>query len=104
MSEQAQGAAGPGPEQEQPKRAHEQRPGDRIAMTRKLDRIYRVRQSPEGHTNQARYIRAVRQMAREFSTVIIDNTPDCADQSAALRCVREAVMWAEESVHLEGLV
>ncbi len=94
----------PEQEQEQPKRAHEQRPGDRIAMTRKLERIYRVRQSPPGHTNQARYIRAIRQMASEFSTVIIDNTPTCADQSAALRWVREAVVWAEESIHLEGLV
>lgn len=97
MAEEAQA-------QEQPKRSHEMRPGDRIAMTRKLDRIYRVRQSPEGHTNQARNIRAIRQMAREFSTIIVDNTPSCADQSAALRCVREAVVWAEESIHLEGLV
>lgn len=97
-------ALSPADEQMVPKRAHEMRPGDRIAMTRKLERIYRVRQSPQGHTNQARYIRAIRQMAREFSTVIIDNTPTCADQSAALRCIREAVVWAEESIHLEGLV
>ncbi len=96
---------GPGPDTpEQPKRAHEQRPGDRIATTKKLERIFRVRQSPQGHTNQARNLRSVRQMAREFSTMIIDNTPDCADQAAALRCVREAVAWAEEAIHLEGLV
>lgn len=86
-----------------PKRTHERRTGERIAENVKLDTLFKVKQSPAGETNQARYLRAVREFSREFSQVIVENTPTCADQSTALRCVREANLWAEEAILRGGV-
>jgi len=36
--------------------------------------------------------------------VLIDNTPTSADQTAAIRLLREAVMTANAAIALEGLV
>ncbi len=47
---------------------------------------------------------ALRSAAKQFAEVIVANTPACADQSAALRLVREAVMTANASVALKGRV
>lgn len=93
-----------GETQEEAKRSHQVPPGQRLGRERDLKQLFAVRQPPLGHTNQARHIRAVRQMAQEFSAIVFDNTPECADQSVALRKIREAVLWAEEAIHLEGLV
>lgn len=46
----------------------------------------------------------VRYAAKEFARVVATHTPKCADQSAALRKIREAVMVANASIALEGLV
>lgn len=45
---------------------------------------------------------ALRNAARAFSTVILDNVPICADQTAALRKVREAVMTANAAIACGG--
>lgn len=42
----------------------------------------------------------IRDAALEFSRVLVANTPESADQSAAIRKVREAVMTANVSVAL----
>lgn len=47
---------------------------------------------------------AIRGAAKEFAKVILHNTPKCADQSAALRKLRESVMTANASIALEGEV
>jgi hypothetical protein len=86
-----------------PKRTHERRTGERIAENQKLDQLFKVKQSPAGETNQGRYLRAVREMAREFSQVIVENTPSCPDQSAALRAVRQAALWSEEAIMRGGV-
>lgn len=52
---------------------------------------------------QKRY-ELIRIGARHFARTILDNTPNCADQQAALRLLREAVMTANASVALKGLV
>lgn len=39
-----------------------------------------------------------------FAEAILQNTPESADQSTALRCVREAKMWANTAIALGGLV
>ena len=46
----------------------------------------------------------VRAKAKEFASVLIDNTPDCADRSAALRLLRETVMTANAAIALRGLI
>lgn len=45
---------------------------------------------------------ALRAAAKQFADTIIELTPKCADQSAALRHVRDAVMTANASIALGG--
>jgi hypothetical protein len=44
---------------------------------------------------------AIRSKARELAHVIIENTPSSADQTAAIRKLRECVMTANASIALE---
>jgi hypothetical protein len=46
----------------------------------------------------------IRAAAREFATVVLINTPACADQTAAIRKIREAVMTANAAIALQGTV
>jgi len=46
---------------------------------------------------------AIRTAGKAFAQAILDNTPKCADQTAAIRKVREAVMTANASVALKGV-
>lgn len=39
--------------------------------------------------------------SEEYMKVILENAPDCADRSTALRSVREARMWANAAVSLD---
>ena len=50
------------------------------------------------------HYQALRDGARTFAEVILANCPPCADQQAALRKVREAVMTANAGVALKGRV
>lgn len=57
---------------------------------------------PEGgEAVSARYER-LRAAGKVFAEVILAETPGCADQSAAIRKVREAVMTANAAVACEG--
>ncbi|HET6220189.1 MAG TPA: hypothetical protein VFE27_24385 [Acidobacteriaceae bacterium] len=47
---------------------------------------------------------ALRTAAHDFALTILENTPTCADQQAAIRMVREAVMTANAAVALNGKV
>lgn len=51
---------------------------------------------PKGNQTQ-RYV-AIRDKAKELACVIMAYTPKCADQSAAIRKVREAVMTANAAI------
>ena len=44
----------------------------------------------------------LRDAARAFAQVIVEHTPEGADQSAAIRLVREAVMTANAAIALDG--
>lgn len=46
----------------------------------------------------------IRLACRQFCRAILQNAPECADRSAALRHAREAMMSANASVVLGGLV
>jgi len=39
-----------------------------------------------------------------FAHVIMEHTPVCADQTAAIRKIREAVMTANAAIALHGIV
>jgi hypothetical protein len=45
---------------------------------------------------------SIRSAARHLAEVIVDNTPSSADQSAAIRLLREAVMTANASIACGG--
>lgn len=47
---------------------------------------------------------AVREAAKAFAGVLLDNCPECADRTVALRLVREAAMTANASIALDGLI
>ena len=38
------------------------------------------------------------------AAAIIFAAPDCADRTTALRCLREARMWANAAINLKGLI
>jgi len=46
----------------------------------------------------------IRQAAKAFAAAILEHTPQCADQSAAIREIRNAVMTANAAVALKGAV
>ena len=45
---------------------------------------------------------AIRESGKQLALTIFDNAPPCADQSAALRKVREAVMTANAAIALNS--
>ena len=45
---------------------------------------------------------AIRSKAKEMGQCIVDNTPGSADQTAAIRLLREAVMTANAAIALQG--
>ena len=55
---------------------------------------------PDG--DQSRQYDNVRNAAYEFAKVILENTPPCADQTTAIRKIRESVMTANASIALGG--
>ena len=58
--------------------------------------------SPSGDQPE-RYVK-VRESAKQLVRTILECTPSCADQSAAIRLVREAVMTANASIALNGSI
>ena len=45
---------------------------------------------------------AIREAALAFATVVVENTPPSADQTAAVRKIREATMTANQSIACGG--
>lgn len=45
---------------------------------------------------------AIREAGLAFAKVIVENTPACADQTAAVRKIRESVMTANQSIACGG--
>ncbi len=56
--------------------------------------------APEGEQN-IQY-EAIREAGKHFARVILECSPSCADQSAAIRKVRETVFTANAAVALKG--
>jgi ABC-type sugar transport system substrate-binding protein len=44
----------------------------------------------------------LRKAAKDFAEVLLTVTPSCADQSSAIRAIREAVAWGNAAIALEG--
>lgn len=64
-----------------------------------IENIFSYHPPKEG---QPEKYEAIRNAAKILAHIIIANTPACADQTAAIRHLREAVMTANASIALEG--
>ena len=64
-----------------------------------INRVFNSRQFSEAEAQQAQNIRDA---AKEFTYAIVTNSPACADQSAAIRHVREAMFTAVSAIALKG--
>jgi hypothetical protein len=74
--------------------------GAKVPISEKdLDQLFRYH--PPKPEQLQRY-EAVNQAAKSFAKVILENTPLSADQSDAIRKVREARMTANAAIALEG--
>lgn len=40
----------------------------------------------------------IRAAGKEFAKTVLDFTPTCADQTVAIRAIRESVMWANVAI------
>lgn len=74
---------------------------ERKPLKDKIDEIFTYH-APVGDDPQK--YEKIRSKAKELANVILENTPECADQTAAIRQLREAVMTANASIALKGLV
>ncbi len=72
-----------------------------LSPREKLDEIFKYHAPTPDDTMAYEKLRA---SAKDFARAILDLTPPCADQSAAIRLVREAVMTANAAIALHGLV
>lgn len=65
-----------------------------------LDHVFSYHEPTE---DQLPKYEKLRKAAKQFAKVILETTPPCADQTAALRKIREAVMTANASIALNGV-
>ena len=68
-------------------------------MKEKLDNWFTYTHQREG---DAKRYEEIRKAGREFAQIIVDNTPPSADQTAAIRKIREAVMTANAAIACGG--
>lgn len=66
-----------------------------------LDNIFKYH-APQ--PEQLLHYNNLREAAKEFAKVVVANTPEGADQTAAIRKIREAVMTANAAVALNGIL
>lgn len=71
-----------------------------MAITREdLEDIFSYHAPQSG---DAERYQLIREAARRFAEVILDNTPACPDQTVAIRKLRESVMTANAAIALQG--
>lgn len=57
---------------------------------------------PPENDSQLRSYARLREEAKNFAQAILEETPLCGDQQAAIRHVREAIMTANAAIALKG--
>jgi len=70
-----------------------------IDIKRQLDNWFSYHKPDDVDITQ---YQAIRDAAKQFAQVLIENTPPSADQSAAVRKLREAVMTANAAIACKG--
>ena len=72
-----------------------------LTLAEKIEAIFTYHAPDAEATLASEKLRAT---AKLLASVILDVTPPCADQTAAIRLLREAVMTANAAIALKGLV
>jgi hypothetical protein len=70
-------------------------PSNRVTLD-DLDNVF----SYHDDDRRIKHYQAVREAAKLFCRTVLENCPSCADRSAAIRSIREAVMQANASIAL----
>lgn len=73
-------------------------PSNKITFENLHDAVYWHQPTPE---KAERYLK-IADACFEFMKIILEQAPDCADRTTALRCAREARMWANASIALDN--
>lgn len=73
-------------------------PSNKITLDNLHHAVYWHQPTPQ----KAEKYKAIADACYDFMKVIIEQAPDCADRTAALRCAREARMWANSSIALDN--
>ncbi len=71
-----------------------------LSLTEKVDDLFSYHK-PE--STQPEQYEAIRAAAKAFAYIVIANTPASADQTVAIRKLRECVMVANASIALKGI-
>ena len=64
----------------------------------KIEKWFSTRSLPADEAVHDAPCQEVRLAAKKFAQAILENTPPCADQSAAIRDVRQALQWSVEAI------
>jgi len=72
-----------------------------LTLSEKLPTIFTYQ--PADAKQQQQFV-LIREAALHLAQVILANTPGSADQTAAIRLLREAVMTANAAISLKGIV
>lgn len=66
-----------------------------------LDNIFKYHPPTEKQIEQ---YQSIREAAKNFVLVLIENSPHCPDQTVAVRKVREAVLITNAAIALDGKI
>lgn len=72
-----------------------------MTPTTNIDLDWLFTYHPPSPEQQIKYEK-VRAAAKQFAEVLMEETPQCADQSSALRHLRTCVMEANQAIACEG--
>ena len=86
-----------------PRNQFEERPSRELTDEEVLEEAFRYH-PPEGSSAKTRAYATIRASGRALALTILQSVPRCADRTAAIRKVREAVMTANAAVALDGLI
>ena len=73
-------------------------PSNRIETDELLEALFTYHRPTEGQ--QIRYVE-LREAAKDFARVVLKSCPGCADRTAAIRHIREAVLVANAAIACE---
>lgn len=72
-------------------------PSNKVTLENLKDVVYWHRPNADAVSK----FETIAKASEEFMKVILENVPDCADRSTALRSVREARMWSNAGISLD---